>query len=247
MCVIFPRVAPGPIFCDSPHGLLLPCVLLQQAEKLMNPIGQAGISLRLNVVPRGRTVLLLSILGLLSLLTDGWAHDCGPPVITVKVGEACPWRILADRHETSSFYFPVLTGEPGVASINPTLPFQAHHGDLVIRGLKPGTNVLVVNWFYPGTGAASVCPLTIQVVAPAAGETSFQTSEGNGQLCTAEDQKYIESRSLRQMLDFYVPRATPKLLILNQCFAGNVAASVFFRDLTNTAIATGNSPNQEAH
>ncbi|MEO8425934.1 MAG: hypothetical protein ABI651_02360 [Verrucomicrobiota bacterium] len=92
---------------------------------------------------------------------------------------------------------------------------------------------------------AGICNVTIIVTAPALGQTSFQTSQGNGQLSTFEFGKVIETRTLRGLLDRYLPPQTLKLIVLTECFGGNVALSPFFRDMTATAIASSTSANQE--
>jgi hypothetical protein len=93
--------------------------------------------------------------------------------------------------------------------------------------------------------AAGVCHVTIIVTAPVPGQTSFQTIQGHGQLCTYEFGRFIEARTLRGLLDYYIPAQTPKLIVLTECFGGNITQSPFFLTLPNTAIASGTSPNQE--
>src|SRR5688572_14725094 len=102
------------------------------------------------------------------------AHTCDVPQLQLTVGEACLWRITADRTEMTTDYTPVLTGPTGVASLVPNRPFKAHHGDFVIRGLAPGANELTVTWFYPKTPAGGVCKVTLIVNAPIPGQPSFQ-------------------------------------------------------------------------
>src|SRR5688572_3101483 len=74
------------------------------------------------------------------------AHICGPPRIEVKVGQACLWRVFADRQEALSQYVPTVAGPAGIAEVYPKSTFFAHHGDFLITGVQPGTNTLVVNW-----------------------------------------------------------------------------------------------------
>jgi len=189
--------------------------------------------------------LLLVGLFLGAAAVSAWAHECGPQLITLKVGEACLWRIVADKFETTTAYTPVLAGPAGVAEATPKKAFNSKHGDFVIRGLAPGTNVLVVNWNYPRTPAAGVCTVTIIVEALKPGEILGQTPDGNGQLSTAALFKPIEAQTLRAMIDAFVPGVTPKLLVLTECYAGNIALSGFFKNMPLTAIMTGNSANQQ--
>lgn len=109
-----------------------------------------------------RWVLLIAAGGLFGGSIQ--AHDCGPPVLTLKSGESCTWTITADRLETSTTYTPLsLTGPAGVALITPFAPFDSKHGVFTINGQTPGTNTFKVHWSYPGTGAAADCTVEIRV------------------------------------------------------------------------------------
>lgn len=193
---------------------------------------------------------ILRLIGTLALPATGAlgiparAHFCGPQVIQLKVGQTCPWQIIADHVETTSVYVPQLTGPAGVATVTLLKPFQTRHADFTIHGNAPGTNLLVVNWVYAPRGAAGVCAVQI-IVTPDDGSARPDRPENEGALCTAVDMEYIYARFLREMLDHYIPAAAPKLLLMSQCFAGDVVAGGYFKDAPNTAVAAGTSPNQE--
>lgn len=187
-------------------------------------------------------VLLLPVALLLSL--PGAAHDCGPPEMEVKVGRSYLWRIHADYRESLTRYQPVLAGTPGVAEVFPRQTFYAHHGDFVITGLRPGTNILVVNWFYEPTGFASVCVATI-VVRPDDGQRDFQSQHFSGELVTRVGEPAIPAVQLHSLLTNSIPEAALKLLVFAQCYGGNLALSPLFREATNTAVSSGTSPNQQ--
>ena len=53
----------------------------------------------------------------------------------------------------------------------------------------------------PHTSCPSDASINTLVTAPVPGQTSFQTIQGHGQLCTYEFGKYIEARTLRGLLD----------------------------------------------
>lgn len=174
------------------------------------------------------------------------AHTCGEQIVRLKVGEAKLWRIVADKTEKTTSYTPSLGGPSGTVDVVPNRQFNSHHGDFVFRGLQPGTNTLAVVWFYPGPPpAGAVCVVTIIVEPRLPGETSMQIPEGNGQLSTYEWNRHIESATLHALINQHVPGQTPKLFILSECFGGNIAQSPLFKNMANTAIMTGNSPNQQ--
>jgi hypothetical protein len=203
-----------------------------------------------------RLLPTLSLLAFLAFLltflpAETRAHTCGPGQITVTVGEAKLWRIVADRLETTTTYvpflFPITNGGPFVVTVTPNFSHASKHGDFIIRGAAVGTNVLQVQWTYPPTGAGGVCAVLINVVAPQAGVTTAQTPLGDGWIDTATDQVFIQSGTFRSIIDAHIPPETKKLLVMTQCFAGNVANSSSFRDMPNTCILTGTSPNQYGH
>ena len=213
--------------------------LLAATKSFLLPI------LKLNALPPGSVLARLAALCVLSLAqsTGVHAHECGPSIIHLKVGETCPWQITSDHPEGTSIYSPQLVGSPAAAAVTPLKPFQTRHGDFTITGKAPGTNFLIVNWNYPPTGLASVCPVQIIVTADeGAARPDRPTNEGA--LCTSEDLTYIYGRFLRQMLDYYIPAATPKFLIFSQCYGGDLVTSGHFRDAANTAVATGSGANQ---
>jgi len=182
--------------------------------------------------------------GCLLLSLPAVAHVCGPPQIEVKAGRSYFWRIHADRTESLSRYQPVLAGPAGSVEVFPRGQFFSHHGDFIITGLKPGTNVLVVNWFYQPTGVASVCAVNI-VVVPDDGKPDFQSQHLSGELVTRHGEPAISAVQLNSLITNAVPESALKLLVFAQCYGGNLALSPLFRDARNTAISSGTSPNQQ--
>jgi hypothetical protein len=171
------------------------------------------------------------------------AHQCGPGLIEVMVGQTCPWRITADRFEVSSRYTPVLSGPEGIATTFPQKQFLAKHGDFLITGISPGTNFLDVDWFYSGTGAGNHCRVMI-VVKASDGSTNLDTHQREGTLSSYSGGQSIHALWLKQLLDTNIPPDAAKLMIFTQCYGGNIAFSSYFRDAANTAIASATSPNQ---
>ncbi|MBN8246764.1 MAG: hypothetical protein J0L84_04895 [Verrucomicrobia bacterium] len=184
------------------------------------------------------------LLGCLLGAGSAGAHDCGPAQIEVKAGRSYFWRIHADRTETLSQYIPVVAGPAGTVEVFPRKVFFAHHGDFIITGLQPGTNQLVVNWFYPRTPAAGICAVTL-VVVPDDGKPDFQSQHLSGELVTRPGEPAISAVQLNSLITNSIPDAALKLLVFAQCYGGNLALSPLFRDAKNTAISSGTSPNQQ--
>ena len=124
------------------------------------------------------------------------AHDCGPPRITLSVGESCSWTITADKVEVSSIYTPVLTGTPGVSFVVPFAQFSAKHGAFTITGQTPGTNRLMVHWLYPRNGFMADCSVEI-VVLPASTNQSLQILTQEGALCSWDGSNIVRAKILR--------------------------------------------------
>ncbi|MFO0795348.1 MAG: RHS repeat-associated core domain-containing protein, partial [Candidatus Brocadiaceae bacterium] len=93
------------------------------------------------------------------------AHQCGPTMLPVKVGEEKQWQITADLQEVETTYTPVELGDPKIATISPSQEFKAHHGVFTITGVGEGETSFKVHWFYPGTGASGDCSVLVKVSA----------------------------------------------------------------------------------
>lgn len=195
-----------------------------------------------------RRLAVVALIVLLALLVDfstALAHRCGPETIELQVGQSCPWRITADRLESLSNYAPALEGDQSVASVEPLIPFQAHHGNFMVTGRKPGTNTLSVAWGYPPTGAFGFCEVTIVVREADPENKPLDAPAGGGTLAT-EGPQMITGDDLKSFLESHLPAEAEKLLVFTQCFGGSIASSEGFRDMPNTAIASASSANQTA-
>ncbi len=156
------------------------------------------------------------------------AHDCGPPVLTLKSGESCTWTITADLLETSTTYTPLsLTGPAGVALITPFAPFDAKHGVFTINGQTPGTTTFKVHWSYPGTGAAADCTVEIRVTQ-AGTNINDQSVVREGSLSTWDGKSIIRAKILRDAIDHHIPSEAKMMVIFTQCYGGSMAESSRF-------------------
>jgi hypothetical protein len=177
------------------------------------------------------------------------AHFCGPTQVTLKVGESCAWRILADRTETTTLYVPSISGDPGVVSAGPLNPFMAFHGDFIFTGTAPGTNMFDSLWQYVppvGDPVIGFCFVTIVVEAADTNQPAEELVLG-GALPTHDGVGGIEPKELRAMLDEFIPQESKKLLVLGQCFAGNFATSEHFANAPNISVASATSRDQLAY
>lgn len=193
---------------------------------------------------RGRLATASATLLLLHGILAAHAHHCGPSRVQLRVGEACPWKITADLTEVDSLYAPVLEGPTRIVDVTPLKNFQARHGDFILVGKAPGTNVLSVAWGYPPTGAFGVCDVEIVVTTNAPSTGSLETVRRMGLISTRSGTMDITAPELKSLLDEFIPAAAPKLLIFTQCFGGNIAQDPSFVDAPNLAIASATSPNQ---
>jgi hypothetical protein len=180
-------------------------------------------------------------------------HECGPANIQLTVGQTAAWRIVADLTETTTQYVPTLTGDTNAVQVNPLRHFNSHSGDFVIFAAAPGVAILSVTWTYVPTGAVSVCAVQIEVFPPGVldtGPTLGTNSDGSiddGRLSLFDGRSSIPSRAVAGMIRYFVPESTPKLLVLAQCFGGNMAFAPQVASLPNTAILSATSLGQWAY
>lgn len=126
------------------------------------------------------TIRAASALCILALIAPAVrAHDCGPPTLTLTVGQVATWQITADLTEVVSSYVPIYTGDIVAADVAPAGPFAAHHGVFAITGVAPGTATLSVTWAYAPTEASAVCTVEI-TVEPADPDSGGTTTDGDG-------------------------------------------------------------------
>ncbi len=184
---------------------------------------------------------IVVLAGLIAPIITARAHFCGPPEIKLTVGETLSWRITADLVEKETVYTPKLTGSNGVAQVYPLTGFSSRHGDFLLTGLAPGTNILSVHWLYLGNGFSSDCAVSIVVVADPR-PLSYPTVPREGSLVTYDDQ--LPADTFRSMIDRFIPAESQKLLVLTECFAGNIAKSPSFQNAPNTCILSATVQNQ---
>jgi hypothetical protein len=182
---------------------------------------------------------LVLCLGLLS--RESRAHFCGPGEFTIAVGQTLTWQITADLTELETTYTPTITGSNGVAQIFPSAPFNSRHGEFVVTGVAPGTNTLSVHWLYLGNGVSGVC--TVRIIVVPARPLVYPTTPLEGSVVTWEGLS-IEANWLSTAIEEFIPAESQKLLVLTECFAGNVALSAAFRNAPNTCILAATVQNQ---
>ncbi len=147
----------------------------------------------------------------------------------------------------------LLRAAPNAVRVNPLRPFSSHSGDFVIFAAAPGVAILSVTWTYAPTGAGRVCAVQIEVFPPGmmdTGPTPGTNSDGSiddGRLSLFDGRGSIPSRAVASMIRHFVPESTPKLLVLAQCFGGNMAFAPQVAGLPNTAILSATSPGQCAY
>jgi len=103
----------------------------------------------------------------LALLGPGivQAHHCGPPRVVVEVGRTVAYRITADLSESqASRYNLSINANPEVATASPDNFTAFNYGEFIIRGISPGTNQFVFEWFYDPNQASGFCPVEVVVV-----------------------------------------------------------------------------------
>jgi len=191
-----------------------------------------------------RMARLCAALCIIGTAPPASAHHCGPQVLTLKVGETCPWRITADRTETQSRYAAAIVGDPAFTAIFPRGNFMSIHGDFTITGLAPGTNRLEVFWSYEPTMAAGFCFVEIRVLAADPAEFAYPNQPGS--LPAFGPFGDIDSSELSTWLEAHIPMQAKKLVILTECFGGSIALSPQFIGAPNTVVISATVPNQTA-
>lgn len=169
------------------------------------------------------------------------AHFCGPAEIELQVGETLTWRITADLTEEESIYTPSINGPANVVQVFPDHQFHSRHGVFVFRGLSVGTNTLSVHWLYSGNGANATCQVVIKVIDDPR-PLRYDTTPREGSLVAYDFS--VPADTLRGMIDRFIPAETEKLLVLTECFGGNIIYSPSFADAPNTCIISATVPNQ---
>jgi hypothetical protein len=183
---------------------------------------------------------LLLVLAVVPLLAAR-AHFCGQPELRLAVGETLMWRITADMTETQTVYTPTIGGSNGVARIFPNDEFLSRHGDFILTGLAPGTNTLQVKWLYLGNGVSGTCQVSV-IVEPNRFPVRYSSAPAEGSLVTFESS--VPADTFRSMIDRFIPAESQKLLVLTECYAGNISRSPSFANAPNTCILSATVPDQ---
>lgn len=104
------------------------------------------------------------IIGILLLNTiSTQAHECGPFELTMNAGDTTQWQITADLIEDETTYTPLETGDPNIATIEPTEQFKAHDGVFTVTAIGEGITSFSVKWDYAPTQRSDTCECIVTV------------------------------------------------------------------------------------
>ena len=115
---------------------------------------------------KGMRSLFVSVLIASLPAVAAHAHQPGPPLVVLEVGESFVWTITADLTEVLTVYTPVELPNPAVATLSPETPFTAHDGAYIITAVAPGEASFQVKWFYEPTEAGATVGATVVVNEP---------------------------------------------------------------------------------
>lgn len=105
-----------------------------------------------------------------SAVATSWAHECVQKNknVSVEVDKTTIKLTIvkSDQFEQGDTkYTPKLTGQSGIATINPNASFNAVDAEVTFTGLKAGTTTFEIKWEYPASNPllSGTCTVTVTV------------------------------------------------------------------------------------